>query len=372
MLVQYDGNDQHVVAFCARKLQSAEVNYTTTEQELLGIIFCFMQWRCYLEGPQVILHTDHEPLTWLVSQKTMGRRQSRWLEFMSRFRYTVLFIKGDLNKVADALSRRLSLPDDDAQVYMPHEQWLDAALYASRDRPSLSPDPAGPGGRQTELYSSSGNGATVLAARPIDGAAAQDKDRPGLCFDTQHPRSILQHLVAAAGHTRARSHCWRGEGTAYSGMSLVLPENAALLPALPGHAALPGVPDHAAITPALPGEHASTVVPDAGLQAALQSPKKRRRVTLSDQQGVPNPGTNSDVETSSVPTATDHPLGHSMIDEVPDQSLSSHETLYRELQVTPAITERDLPDNPAIPYGPECHRLSAHECSPLYRIRNSA
>jgi hypothetical protein len=53
MLVQYDGNDEHVVAFCARKLQVLR-STTLPLNRVMGIIFCFMQWRCYLEGPQVI------------------------------------------------------------------------------------------------------------------------------------------------------------------------------------------------------------------------------------------------------------------------------------------------------------------------------
>ena len=63
VLVQYIDGVRHPIAFTARKLIPAEVNYTTTEQELLAIVYCFAQWRCYLEGPVIILHTDHEPLT---------------------------------------------------------------------------------------------------------------------------------------------------------------------------------------------------------------------------------------------------------------------------------------------------------------------
>ena len=112
------------VAFCARKLSPAEVNYTTTEQEMLGMVYCFQQWRCYLEtvSTPVFLHTDHEPLTWLASQARPNRRQARWLEFLSQFQYELLYVKGDENVVADALTRTLQLPEGPAQD-LPCEHW---------------------------------------------------------------------------------------------------------------------------------------------------------------------------------------------------------------------------------------------------------
>ena len=82
------------------------------------MVFCFRQWRCYLEGARVFLHTDHEPLTWLQTQKQLNRRQSRWVEILAGIDHTVLYVKGDENTVADALSRRLdppSGPADEAQ-----------------------------------------------------------------------------------------------------------------------------------------------------------------------------------------------------------------------------------------------------------------
>ncbi len=121
VIMQRAGDVLRPVAFCARKLQDAETRYSTTEQELLAVVHCFQQWRCYLEGSTVVLHTDHEPLTWLQSQKTLSRRQARWLEFLSQFNYSVLYVKGDENVVSDALSRRLQLPAGPSDL--PGDTW---------------------------------------------------------------------------------------------------------------------------------------------------------------------------------------------------------------------------------------------------------
>ena len=98
------------LAYCGRKLISAEVNYSTTEQELLAIVYATQQWRHYLEGPQWQLHTDHQPLVWIRTQPTLSRRQTRWLEWLSRFHIEFCYIPGKQNVLADALSRASHLP----------------------------------------------------------------------------------------------------------------------------------------------------------------------------------------------------------------------------------------------------------------------
>lgn len=96
------------VAFTSRKFSNAEKNYTTGEQELLGVINALKEWRCYLEGPQITLVTDHHPLIYLQTQNTLSRRQTRWLEFLQRFHVAWEYRPGRTN-VADPISRNPSL-----------------------------------------------------------------------------------------------------------------------------------------------------------------------------------------------------------------------------------------------------------------------
>ena len=101
------------VAFCARSLQPAELNYHTTDQELLGCIYALQQWRCFLEGvpkDMFTLVTDHNPLVHLQDQPDLSRRQARWSEYMQRFTFTWQYRPGRLN-VADAISRLPQLSD---------------------------------------------------------------------------------------------------------------------------------------------------------------------------------------------------------------------------------------------------------------------
>lgn len=49
LLQRIDGQER-VVAFISKTLTRAERNYTTTERELLAVIHCVENFRCYFEG----------------------------------------------------------------------------------------------------------------------------------------------------------------------------------------------------------------------------------------------------------------------------------------------------------------------------------
>ena len=60
--------DGRPVAFESRKLSGAEQNYTVTEQEMLGVVHALQRWRCYLEGADFTVVTDHCPNTFFNTQ----------------------------------------------------------------------------------------------------------------------------------------------------------------------------------------------------------------------------------------------------------------------------------------------------------------
>lgn len=100
--------DGKPVAYTSKKFIPAETNYTTTDQECLGIVTALKEWRCYLEGCKgLTIYTDHHPLTYLQDQERanlLSRRQARWMQELTRFNFKVVYKKGKTN-IADPLSR---------------------------------------------------------------------------------------------------------------------------------------------------------------------------------------------------------------------------------------------------------------------------
>ena len=100
------------IAFTGRLLNSAEQRYTTTEQELLAVVYALSQWRCYLQGAQhdFILVTDHHPNTYFATQPNLTRRQARWSEKLQEYHFSWQYRPGKHN-IADPVSRSPGLPE---------------------------------------------------------------------------------------------------------------------------------------------------------------------------------------------------------------------------------------------------------------------
>ncbi|KAL2230921.1 UNVERIFIED_CONTAM: Retrovirus-related Pol polyprotein from transposon 17.6 [Sesamum indicum] len=105
VLGQKIGKDPHVIYYASRMLDSAQSNYTTTEKELLAIVFALEKFRHYLLGTKVVVYSDHAALRYLLSKKEAKPRLIRWILLLQEFNLTIKDKKGAENLVADHLSR---------------------------------------------------------------------------------------------------------------------------------------------------------------------------------------------------------------------------------------------------------------------------
>lgn len=106
VLEQLDEQKQRrPVAFVSRTLNPAERNYYTIEKELLAIVWSVKHFRPYLYGRNFKIRTDHQPLTWLFNLKDPSSRLMRWRIKLEEYDYTIEYVQGTSNLVADALSR---------------------------------------------------------------------------------------------------------------------------------------------------------------------------------------------------------------------------------------------------------------------------
>lgn len=92
------------VAFKSRALSGAEMNYPVHKQEMLSIIRAVKKWRVDLLGSHVEIFTDHRTLENFDYQKDLSKCQARWMEYLSQYEYTITYIPGEENSIADALS----------------------------------------------------------------------------------------------------------------------------------------------------------------------------------------------------------------------------------------------------------------------------
>ena len=69
----------HVIYHASKTLNEAQRNYSTTEKELLAIVFALDKFRPYLVRSRVIVHSDHAALRYLLAKPNAKPRLIRWI-----------------------------------------------------------------------------------------------------------------------------------------------------------------------------------------------------------------------------------------------------------------------------------------------------
>nr|GFB23237.1 reverse transcriptase domain-containing protein [Tanacetum cinerariifolium] len=86
-------------------MNQAEANYTTTEKEMLAVVYAFENFRSYLIMNKSIVYTDHSALKYLFAKKDVKACLLRWILLLQEFDFKVIDTRGAENYAADHLSR---------------------------------------------------------------------------------------------------------------------------------------------------------------------------------------------------------------------------------------------------------------------------
>nr|GEV03908.1 reverse transcriptase domain-containing protein [Tanacetum cinerariifolium] len=93
------------IHYARKTMTEAQIHYTTTEKEMLAIVYAFEKFRPYLVLSKSIVYTDHSALKYFLNKQDAKPRLLRWVLLLQEFDIIILDKKGSENLAADHLSR---------------------------------------------------------------------------------------------------------------------------------------------------------------------------------------------------------------------------------------------------------------------------
>ena len=85
VLGQRKDGKPHVIYYASKTLNAEQRNYTTTEKELLAVVFALDKFRAYLVGSFIVVFTDHFALKYLLTKQDAKARLIRWILLLQEF-----------------------------------------------------------------------------------------------------------------------------------------------------------------------------------------------------------------------------------------------------------------------------------------------
>ncbi|GJS97625.1 reverse transcriptase domain-containing protein [Tanacetum coccineum] len=99
------------IHYASKTMTDAQAHYTTTEKELLAVVYAFEKFWPYLVLSKTIVYTDHSALKYLLAKQDAKPRLLRWIFLLQEFDVIIRDKKGAENLAADHLLRLVNPTD---------------------------------------------------------------------------------------------------------------------------------------------------------------------------------------------------------------------------------------------------------------------
>ena len=130
-LCQVVNDQERPIAFLSKSISASQKKWYTNEKEAYAIYWAFVELKHLIEHRKFTLHTDHRNLLYIVEDNS--QKVATWKQLISQYNFDIEYIKGELNEVADSLSRLCALKED---VHDNSSQFLTfSQLCALRNKP---------------------------------------------------------------------------------------------------------------------------------------------------------------------------------------------------------------------------------------------
>nr|GEU50548.1 hypothetical protein [Tanacetum cinerariifolium] len=93
------------IHYASKTMTDAQAHYTTTEKELLAVVYAFEKFRPYLVLSKIIVYMDHSALKYLLAKQDAKPRLLRWSLLLQEFDVIIRDKKRAKNLTTDHLSR---------------------------------------------------------------------------------------------------------------------------------------------------------------------------------------------------------------------------------------------------------------------------
>ncbi len=91
-----DRGKKHVIAYASRTLNSADCNYSVTDNETLAVVWALKHYRDVIFGYEVTMFNDHSAVAELFHSKgrNLSSELARWYLTIKEFHPTFKYVPG--------------------------------------------------------------------------------------------------------------------------------------------------------------------------------------------------------------------------------------------------------------------------------------